>query len=193
MKNILFTVIFTLLLVIKLAFANGDENLSYDQIYNSLPVIEINYLENEDPDESYDYSQYVGSPYPLIRTTSNLKNKNSTIPAGYYLLKPANINGHNVVLFKQTGKIIASVPVFEKHIINPDMVYPKPPKPKKNPFLGPFRVMKSGFQHLFGQYKKPPQPPRCAMESFTSNDGKYFVMWLYQEEYVYKMVFLIVR
>jgi hypothetical protein len=188
MKKFYFTVFIFLFFAINSAVSANESYDRYNEIYYNLPHLEIHYKNNEDPDEFNDYLEYYTSPYPLIRISDDLYCKKTKILHGYYLLTPRNKDGHDVVLFKQNGKIAAIVPVFEKNMIDPLTVYKEPPKPKTPLWKKPFKWMKKSLAKVFGRYKKPPKLPRNAIEAFSISKD-YYEIDLYVEEHVYKMLF----
>jgi len=187
-------------------------SVDYDEIYNNIPTIDIYYDQNEDPDEQTDYMQYFNSPYPLIRTAFPLSCKSIKFKQGYYLLTPKSKDGFNFMMFKQTGKIIGLVPVYEKRLMTPEerqRIFPPPPKKKHSVWSLPWRGFKFTVKKMFGNYKKPPELPRVALDADIVGGGKYFEIIFYKEYlkgyvkenskeiykecYVYKMLFKIER
>jgi len=165
--------------------------MDYDLIYDNLPVINVKYYVNEDPDEINDYRKYI-TPYPLLRTSLVLKCKNQKIRPGYYLLTPKNEKGLDFVMFKQQGKIIALIPVYEKSLIVPQLTYKKPPAPKVSMVAFPFvklkKITKGTLKTIFKPVLKPPDLPETKMKASYVNGGKYFEIWLYVDKYLYKML-----
>lgn len=172
-----------------------DVNLTspYDRLYQNQPVLNFRYDENEDPQEVYDYQQYIQSPYPLLRISMILKNKNITVKPGYYLITPRSKDGYDFVLFKQYGKIVHIMPVYEKIKINPALIYPKPPKKKTPLWKLPFVGIKKLFSPLFKKVKKPPAPKRFMVKTEMPDGGKYYSIWIYEEDMLYKMIFLPIK
>ncbi|MFH0702961.1 MAG: hypothetical protein V2B14_05430 [bacterium] len=189
MKKFLSLIFLNLLLQVFLAHAGIAQNINYDLIYTNLTPIDINYDHNEDPNEINDYSQFIESPYPLIRISQTLRCKNTKISPGYYLLTPKNENNIDFVMFKQKGKIVALIPVYEKRLINPKLVYKSEPKPKVSLIKRPFIAIKKFFGLILKKSKKYQDPPKCAVETEKINGEKYFEIRLYVEEHLYKMLF----
>ncbi len=186
MKNFL---VFVLLGFIFLFVGLTAKATQSDDIYNNITAIDIYYEHSEDPSESQDYIEYVQSPYPLIRTSVSLTSQKTKIPPGYYLLTPRVKGAYEFITFKQNGKITALVPVYEKSLVDPKVIYEEAPKPKPHWITWPYRILKAGFVKLFGKYKRPLKPPRFIIESEFKDGGKYFEIRFYLEQYLYKMLF----
>jgi len=182
-------ILFLLLLLSLAGFAKKACANQYDEIYNRLPILDIYYDDSQDPAELEDYSDYVQSPYPLIRTSAILTSQKTKIKPGYYLLTPRTKGAYEFITFKQNGKIIAFVPIYEKTIIDPKVIYLEAPKPKPHLITWPYRILKKGFLKLFGKYKRPLKAPPYVIESEFVDHGKYFEIKFYLEQYLYKMLF----
>jgi hypothetical protein len=163
------------------------EETDWDRVYNNLTNVKVEFINHEDPDEYYDYRQFNISPYPLIRTSSDMYIKNVKITPNYYLLTPREYNGQYVVLFKQKGKILFQVPVFYHEKIIPLVEYHEPPKPRaalwKRPFIAIFKKLK-----INNRYEKPVDFPKSKMNAFDL-DKQFYEIDLYYENAVYKMLF----
>ncbi len=105
-----------------------QEGFDYQKAFDNLEDIQVQFIHQEDPDEYYDTQKIYFSPYPLIRLTQTLYVKKQKIIPGFYLLTPREYNGKKCVLFKQAGKIMHVVPIFEYKKIIPELEYQKPPK-----------------------------------------------------------------
>lgn len=186
MKKILFTLIACYFFVSPV-FAMGEQ-MDYDKIYNNLPEIQNIFYNGEDPDEIGDYKNFYRSPYPLIRTWSDMYCKKLNVSPGYYLLTPRFINGQEVVLFKQRGVVKYVIPAYEVQTINPDLVYPKIPETK-------YRWYQKFFiwtAKRMGEYQKPLKEPQSAMG--TSYIGRtYFLVDFYYQDKLYKMIFKLTK
>lgn len=169
--------------------AEINERKDYEKTYNSLPALDLYFDSREDVQEIFDCQDYYQSPYPLFRTSLTLKYKDLTFKPGYYLLTPRNYSNYEFVMFKVKGKIVGFVPVYEKTRINFKEVYKEPPKPKDALYKRPFVAMKKGFKKVFKRYLKPPEPYKHKIETKVTDDGKYFLVWLYVKDNLYKMVF----
>ncbi len=104
------------------------KGVNYQEIFDNLQDIQVQFIHDEDPDEYYDTQKMHFSPYPLIRLTQRLYVRNIVIEPGFYLMTPREYNGKRCVLFKQAGKVRYVVPVFEYKTIVPEFEYQKPPK-----------------------------------------------------------------
>jgi len=166
--------------------------LDYDLLYKDMPVLDYMYETGYDEDESSDYEDYIISPYVLVRLPVKLKNKNITLNQGYYLVKPERKDGYRFVVFKQNGVVKGAVPVFQKVWVDPEVIFPPPPKPKHKWYVQPFvfvgGIIKWPFNKLM-EHRKPLAPPRAKADFRVSEDGNYYEMWLYVESSLYKMLF----
>lgn len=193
MKKI-FLLIFSVLVLLfsqfKICLA---QETGYDQIYNSLPNLDFHYDNSEDPDEIADYHEFIISPYTLMRISDTLSTKNTIFKPGYYLLSPKNQDGYDFVMFKQKGKIVGLVPVFEKQTVDPLITYPQPPKPKVGFWSGLGMSINTGIAKLFHKYEKPPDLPKSKIESNYVGAGNYLEIDLYRDKYLYKILLKVQR
>ena len=103
---------------------------NYSEIYNSLEMATFSYLHNIDPDEFYDVKNAAWSIYPLLRLNSAIYFKDRVIEPGYYLLTPREHKGKWYILFKQNGKVVHIIPVYDRDY-TPESFYDQHiPKPK---------------------------------------------------------------
>ena len=103
---------------------------NYSEIYNNLEPAEHSYLHGIDPDEFYDEKDAAWSIYPLFRLNATIYFKNQAIQPGYYLLTPREHKGKWYILFKQNGKVVNIIPVYERGY-TPEKFYDEHiPKPK---------------------------------------------------------------
>ena len=173
--------------------------INYDLLYKDTPVLDFMYADGIDQEQDSDYNRYVISPYTLIRITDTLRNKNILLKPGYYLIKPKRHDGYEFLVFKQNGKVVGVVPVYQKVLINPLLIYKEPVKPK-TPFLKaiinkifieiPQKIIMMPFKKSLEQ-KKILTPPKSALESKVVGNGKYLEIWLYVDTYLYKVLFKI--
>lgn len=176
------------------AFQCKAQNLriNYDLIYKDTPVLDFMYEDKLDPEEEIDYDKYVIiSPYTLMRITDTLRSKKVLLKPGYYLVKAEKRDGYEFLLFKQNGKVAGVVPVYQKTIINPALIYKESLKPKPSLLGRIFSIPKKIISYPFkGWYekRKVPLPPRSAIESRVVGNGKYLEIWLYVEQYLYKVL-----
>ncbi|OGI00078.1 MAG: hypothetical protein A2039_00360 [Candidatus Melainabacteria bacterium GWA2_34_9] len=191
-----------LILISILTFSKSSceaENLriNYDLLYKDTPVLDFMYEEGIDPEQDNDYNRYIISPYTLIRITDTLKNKKILLKPGYYLVKPDKHDGYEFLLFKQNGKVAGIIPIYQKVLINPALVYKEPIKPKtplykaipKKIFIEiPKKIITRPFRKFWEQ-KKVLVPAKSALESKVVGNGKYLEIWLYVDKYLYKVLF----
>jgi hypothetical protein len=114
---------------------------------------------------------------------------------GYYLVKPENRDGYEILIFKQNGRVAGVIPVYQKVLINPFLVYKQPIKPKaplyKKIFIEtPKKIITLPFKKWY-ESKRVPLPPKSALESKVVGNGKYLEIWLYVDQYLYKVLFKI--
>lgn len=196
MKKQIFSLLLFLMFSINPVLAEEQDNQSiqnYDQLYESLPIIDIHYENNEDPRELEDYNKYyLRSPYPLIKLSHVLEYKAGELKPGLFLLTPRYENGYNFVIFKQNGKVVAFVPVFEKETINPELAYPKP-KENIKWYKLPFVKTKRGVDYVFKPIRRPPPNPKFKLKGKLVQGKKYYVMDLFYDKYSYKMLFRVQR
>lgn len=103
---------------------------NYPEIYNKLEPTSYSYLHGIDPDEYYDVKDATWSIYPLLRLNSAIYFKNIIIEPGYYLLTPREHNGKWYILFKQNGKVVHIIPVYERGYTPKNFYDEHIPKPK---------------------------------------------------------------
>lgn len=106
---------------------------NYAEIYNNLEPATHSYLHGIDPEEFYDVKDAAWSVYPLLRLNSAIYFKNTAIEPGYYLLTPREHKGKWYILFKQNGKVVHIIPVYDRDY-TPEKFYDEHiPKPKLKP------------------------------------------------------------
>ena len=103
---------------------------NYSEIYNSLEMPTYSYLHNIDPDEFYDVKNAAWSIYPLLRLNSAIYFKDRVIEPGYYLLTPREHKGKWYMLFKQNGKVVHIIPVYDRGYTPAKFYDEHIPKPK---------------------------------------------------------------
>ena len=109
---------------------NAEPTKDYAGIYNSLSHATHSYMHNIDPEQYYDMKDATWAPYPLLRLNSYIYFKNISIEPGYYLLTPREHKDKWYMLFKQNGKVVHIIPVYERDI-TPELFYEKHlPQPK---------------------------------------------------------------
>lgn len=201
MKKFLF-IFLTLIITLKFSALDckaGGSGINYDLIYKDTPVLDFMYINGIDEEQDSDYNRYVISPYTLIRITDTLRNKKVVLKPGYYLIKPKRQDGYDFLIFKQNGKVAGVVPVYQKVLINPALVYKEPVKEKlplykeipKQVFIDtPKKILSKPFKKFWEQ-KKVLIPPKSALECKVVGDGKYLEIWLYVDTFLYKVLFKI--
>ena len=103
---------------------------NYSDIYNNLEPADFSYLHDIDPDQYYDTKDATWSIYPLLRLNAAIYFKNRAIEPGYYLLTPREHKGKWYILFKQNGKVVHIIPVYDRDY-TPETFYDEHiPKPK---------------------------------------------------------------
>ncbi|EKE04740.1 MAG: hypothetical protein ACD_20C00007G0001 [uncultured bacterium] len=197
MKKLLLLAFLTFIFLLNSVKTYAAEPVDYDSIYNNMPVlVDIYYDHNEDPDENLDYQDFIQSPYPLMRVSVKLKCKDVKLNPGYYLVTVKNRSNYDFAMLKQRGKIVALVPIYEKQKIDPETFYPKPQKPKKSVVgkagSGIKTVIAFPFKPL-DRFKKPPPQTRHFITSSLVDGGRYFEIYVYQEDYLYKILFQVER
>ncbi len=173
--------------------SQGFGKMDYERIYKDMPVLDFMYETRVDPEESRDYEEYAISPYVLVRLPVTLRNKKILLPRGYYLVKPEKKDGFQFVIFKQNGIVKGAVPVYKAYITNPLEVFPQPPqKPKTKWYFKPFvmvgKVIIWPIKKLF-ERKQPKIPPRAKTEFEYIQQENFYIMGLYVENRLYKMLF----
>ena len=106
---------------------------NYSDIYNNLEPATHSYIHGIDPDEFYDEKDATWSIYPLLRLNSAIYFKKITIEPGYYLLTPREHKGKWYILFKQNGKVVYIIPVYERDYTPESFYNEHIPKPKLKP------------------------------------------------------------
>lgn len=166
--------------------------LNYDLLYEDTPVLDYMYETGFDEEESDDYEDYIISPYVLVRLPVKLRNKNIVLNPGYYLVKPEKEDGYRFAVFKQNGKVVGSVPVFQKVWVDPEVIFPPPPKPiykwYQKPFVTMGNIIKWPLKKIVDR-RRLKVPPRAKADFRLSEDERYYEIWLYIESSLYKMLF----
>lgn len=163
---------------------------NYAQIYRDLEPAKFSYMHDIDPDQYYDMKDSSWSPYPLLRLNSPIYFKESTIEPGYYLLTPREYQGKWYLLFKQNGKVVHIIPVYERDI-TPEFFYDKHlSKPK----LTPSQKIHMGVLDFLGNFKstKRKEPIQSYME--INDLENYFVsIIIYYGNHKYSTIFRTIK
>lgn len=163
---------------------------NYSQIYNDLEPADFSYLRNIDPDQYYDTKDATWSIYPLLRLISPIYFKNITIEPGYYLLTPREHNGKWYMLFKQNGKVMHIIPVYERDY-TPEMFYDEHiPKPK----LTPSQKIHMGFLDLIGKADSTKRKSQVQTYLEVNDLENYFVsIIVYYGSHKYATIFRTIK
>ena len=163
---------------------------NYAEIYNNLEPATHSYLHGIDPDEFYDVKDATWSVYPLLRLNSAIFFKNTTIEPGYYLLTPREHKGKWYMLFKQNGKVVHIIPVYERGY-TPEKFYDKHiPKPK----LKTAQKIHMGVLNAVGKVKssKRKEPVKSFLE--VNDLDNYFIdIVIYYGNHKYSTIFRTIR
>ena len=163
---------------------------NYLEIYNNLEPADFSYMHDMDPDQYYDLKDAAWSPYPLLRLNSAIYFKNQTIEPGYYLLTPREHKDKWYLLFKQNGKVVHIIPVYERDI-TPEFFYDKHlPKPK----LTAAQKVHMGVLDFLGKFSstKRKEPIKSYMEI---NDLENYLVSIviYYGSHKYSTIFRTIR
>jgi len=176
-------IIVIFLLLFSHAFAKD-----WQQIYEELEPADFEYIHGIDPFQAEDYTKYIWSPYPLLRTSSTFYFKKHVIEPGYYLLTPREKNGKEWVLFKQQGKVKFVIPVYKKELVPVNFYENNLPKPVKSGW----QKFWDGAGNLIGKmFKKstmrtPPPDAYIDSENLTED---FVDIILYYGNHKYHMIF----
>lgn len=164
----------------------------YKKIYDSLPILDIFYINNEDPEETYEYYDAITySPYPLMRVNVAVNCKNIRLLPGEYLIKPASHNAYDFIMFKQNGTFSGLVPVYEKIFVGEDIVKEKEIKRPLTKRQKRWQRVKTVFKIPFKKILRPPEHNKFAIESKYSPAKEYMIIDFYYIDTLYKMLFKI--
>ena len=163
---------------------------NYAQIYNNLEPADFSYLHGIDPDEFYDVKDATWSIYPLLRLNSAIFFKNIAIEPGYYLLTPREHEGKWYILFKQNGKVVHIIPVYERGYTPPRFYDEHIPKPK----LKPSQKVQMGILKSVGKVKssKRKEPVKNYLE-VNDLDNYFISVIIYYGGHKYSTIFRTIR
>jgi hypothetical protein len=162
----------------------------YVNIYNSLELPKHSYMHDIDPDQYYDIKDASWAPYPLLRLNSYIYFKDRAIEPGYYLLTPREHKGKWYMLFKQNGKVVHIIPVYERDI-TPEQFYEKHlPKLK----LSKAQKIHMGVLDFLGKYKstKRKEPVKSYME-ITDLENHFVSIVIYYGNHKYSTIFRTIK
>ncbi len=161
---------------------------NFNQIYDSLDEADFEYIFGIDPYQAEEYTQYMFSPYPLLRVGVNFVFKNTVIPAGFYLLTPRKHKGRTYILFKEQGRVKYAIPCYKTDLTTPEMYDEYIPKPKQSAWKK-FKVGVSDTVGTFLPKKTQRKPiPKAYME-INDIDGEFFQVILYYDTGKYYLIF----
>lgn len=169
---------------------NVKPTKDYAQIYNQLEPASFSYIHGIDPDEYYDSQNAAWSIYPLLRLNSPIYFKNQIIESGYYLLTPREHKGQWYMLFKQNGKVIHIIPVYEREITPVHFYEEHIPQPKLT------RSQKWHLNRLEGLGNRKHSKRKQPVKSFLEVDDldNYFInIKIYYGGHSYNTLFRSIR
>lgn len=158
-----------------------------EAIYNKQIPLDIKFENNLDPYEQQDNYTCARSPYPLVRTIMPIYSLKTTIEPGYYLLTPRKIEARDYLLFKERGKVLYTVPIFESKQVDPDIEYPQPKDPYDDAPYG-FKNLFKGLGIISGRRTHSPQIPLHKVDCFQYDDQFYGIN-VYYKDRMYKTVY----
>lgn len=155
------------------------------EVYRSLEVPNFRYVHDLDPEEFVDTQNAAWSPYSLFRLTAPLYFKTITINPGYYLLTPREHEGNWYMLFKQQGKVVYIIPIYDKKIVPMDFYKDNLPEEKTTWS----QSMHLKLLKFVGKFKSSQRPemPKTFLEAEDLDDN-FIVIILYWGDYKYYMV-----
>ena len=162
----------------------------YAEIYNNLEPAKHSYMHDIDPDQFYDMKDTAWAPYPLLRLNSYIYFKDRAIEPGYYLLTPREHKDKWYLLFKQNGKVVHIIPIYERDI-TPEFFYEKHlPKPK----LTRAQKMHMGFLSFLGKFdsSKRRDPIKSYME-ITDLENHFVSIVIYYGNHKYSTIFRTIK
>lgn len=166
------------------AFAEAD----FQKIYDELIPADFEYIFGIDPYQAEEYTQYMFSPYPLLRTGVNFIFKDTIIPPGYYLLTPRKYQGKTYVLFKESGRVKYMIPCYNVDLTTEEFYDEYIPKPHTTKW----QKFKTGVADTIGtMFPKKTQRkpiPKSYME-INDIDGEFFQVILYYGTGKYFLIF----
>lgn len=162
----------------------------YSGIYNSLEVPTHSYMHDIDPDQYYDMKDTSWAPYPLLRLNSYIYFKDKAIEPGYYLLTPREHKDKWYLLFKQNGKVVHIIPVYERDIV-PEFFYDKH---LEQPKLTRAQKIHMGVLDFVGKFKnsKRKEPIKSYLE-ITDLENHFVSMVIYYGSHKYSTIFRTIK
>jgi hypothetical protein len=169
---------------------NIKSTKNYSKIYHELEPANHSYMHSIDPDQYYDMKDTTWSPYPLLRLNSPIYFKSQTIEPGYYLLTPREHKDKWYLLFKQNGKVVHIIPVFERDIVSEGFYEKHLPQPK----LTPSQKIHMGFLDFVGKFKssKRPEPIKSYLE-INDLENHFVSLIIYYKNHKYSTIYRTVK
>lgn len=171
-------------------YSGAKTSKDYVRIYNELKPADFSYMHGLDPEEFYDIKDTTWAPYPLLRLNSYIYFKDIAIEPGYYLITPREHKGNWYVLFKQNGKVVHIIPVYDKGLVPETFYETHIPKPK----LTPSQKVHMGLLSFLGKFNstKRRDPVKSYME--INDLENYFVsIVIYYGPKKYSTIFRTIR
>ena len=163
---------------------------NYAAIYNGLEKATHAYMHNIDPDQYYDMKDATWAPYPLLRLNSYIYFKDISIEPGYYLLTPREHKDKWYLLFKQNGKVMHIIPIYDR-AITPEGFYEKHlPKPK----LTKAQEIHMGVLSFLGKFNntKRKDPVKSYME-INDLENHFVSIIIYYGNHKYSTIFRTIK
>lgn len=183
MKNriiLVFTIFLSLFLSLK-AHADTD----YATLYKNTNSADFELVHGIDPFQNEDYQKYAWSPFQLFRLSSDVYFKGQTIPPGYYILTPRNMNGRDYVFFKEAGSVKYIIPVVKKELVPIDFYHRNLPEPKYTKWQGFCKKTRDNFYTVFRNSSKKSPPPNSYVVSEIIEGNMYLIVVYYGESKYY--------
>ena len=165
---------------------------NYAELYQKTNPADFELVHNIDPYQNEDYQKYAWSPFPLFRLSSDLYFKGQTIPAGYYILTPRNMNGRDYVFFKEAGKVKYIIPVVKKELVPVGFYHNNIPEPKYTKWQSFCKIVREGFYKIFRNSSRKAPPPSSYITT-EAIDRNMCLIAIYYGESKYYLVFKTVK
>lgn len=176
-----------ILILIILGNISFCEEIDYRQIYMDMQVPKFSYVHGIDPGQYYDNKDAAYSIYPLLRLNSPLYFKTVTIMPGYYDLTPVAHKGSNYLLFKDSGIVKYTIPIYKKELVPEGFYESHIPKPKYTRT----QRMSLAFSRFIGKHFKNSgrKPPVQSYLEVFDLDNKFVSIVVYFGPYRYYALF----
>ncbi len=167
---------------------NAQAAVDFEKIYNELEGADFEYIFGIDPYQAEEYTKYMFSPYPLMRTGVNFIFKDTIIPPGYYLLTPRKYKGRSYVLFKEEGRVKYVIPCYNVDITTEEFYDQYIEKPKKTKWQKFKTKVADTVGTMFPEKTQRKPIPKSYME-INDIDGEFFQVILYYGTGKYFLIF----